>query len=121
MRKELFVGVVTAAMLAPAVSFAQSPREEGYREGYHDAGPVGGFVGETVGSALELPGDVIGFVTGHPRHYDRVRERVVVGEPLPREVHIYTIPAHREYVYAYVNDERVLVDPRSRRVIRVVE
>jgi hypothetical protein len=121
MRKELVAGVVAAVMLAPAMSFAQSPRQEGYREGYHDAGPIGGFVGETVGSALELPGDVIGFVTGHPRRYDRVEERAVVGERLPPRVHVYVIPRHREYVYAYVNDERVLVDPRTRRVIRVIE
>jgi len=121
MRKELVAGFAAVVMLAPALSFAQSPREEGFREGYHDAGPIGGFVGETVGAAVELPGDVLGFVTGHPRRYERVRERIVVGEPLPRTVHVYTIPRHREYVYAYVNDERVLVDPRTRRVIRVVE
>jgi hypothetical protein len=115
MRKELVAGAVAVVMLAPALSFAQSPgAREGYREGYHDAGPIGGLVGGTVGAA-------IGFVTGHPRHYDRVREHIVIGEPLPREVHVYTIPRHREYVYAYVNDERVLVDPRSRRVIRVIE
>jgi len=122
MRKELIGGVVAVVMLAPALSFAQSPgAREGYREGYHDAGPIGGLVGGTVGAALDLPGDVIGFVTGHPRHYDRVREHIVVGEPLPREVHVYTIPRHREYVYAYVNEERVLVDPHTRRVVRVIE
>ncbi len=121
MRKELMAGVVAAAALWPAMSFAQSPAEEGYHEGYRAGGPVGGIVGGTVGAAVELPGDVLGFVTGHPRHYDRVHERIVVGEPLPREVHVYAIPAHREYVYAYVNDERVLVDPRTRRVIRIIE
>jgi hypothetical protein len=121
MRKELLAGVVAVVALAPVMSFAQSPAQEGYREGYHDAGPVGGIVGGTVGAALEIPGDVIGFVTGHPRQYDRVEGRVVVGEPLPREVHVYVVPSHREYVYAYVNDERVLVDPRTRRVIRVIE
>ena len=121
MRKELLAGIVAAAALAPAASLAQSPAEEGYRQGYHDAGPVGGIIGGTVGSALELPGDVIGFVTGHPRRYDRVDERIVVGEPLPPRVRVYVIPAHREYVYAYVNDERVLVDPHTHRVIRVIE
>jgi hypothetical protein len=120
MRKELLAGIV-AVTLAPATALAQSPAEEGYHEGYRAGGPVGGFVGETVGSALELPGDVIGFVTGHPRRYDRVDERIVVGEALPPRVRVYVIPAHREYVYAYVNDERVLVDPRTRRVVRIIE
>jgi hypothetical protein len=121
MRKEFIAGVVAAAALWPAMSFAQSPAQEGYREGYRDAGPVGGIIGGTVGAAVEVPGDVLGFVTGHPRHYDRVREEVVVGGPLPREVHVYEVPRHREYVYAYVNDRRVLVDPHTRRVVRIVE
>jgi hypothetical protein len=121
MRKELIAGVVAAAALWPAMSYAQSPAQEGYHEGYREGGPVGGVIGGTVGAAVELPGDILGFVTGHPREYDRVRGDIVVGEPLPREVHIYEIPAHREYVYAYVNDRRVLVDPRSRRIVRIVE
>jgi uncharacterized protein DUF1236 len=121
MRKVFIAGVLAATALCPAMSFAQSPAERGYHEGYRAGGPVGGVVGGTVGAAVELPGDVLGFVTGHPRHYDRVREHVVVGEPLPHTVHVYTIPAHRQYVYAYVNDQRVLVDARSHRVIRVIE
>jgi hypothetical protein len=121
MRKELIAGVVAAAAFWPAMSLAQSPAEEGYHEGYRAGGPVGGIVGGTVGAAVELPGDVLGFVTGHPRRYERVDEEIVVGRPLPREVHVYEIPRHREYVYAYVNDRRVLVDPRTRRIVRVVE
>ncbi len=121
MRKVFIASVVAAAALWPAMSFAQSPAERGYHEGYRAGGPAGGIIGGTVGAAVELPGDVLGFVTGHPRHYDRVRERIVVGEPLPRAVRVYEIPAHREYVYAYVNDERVLVDARTHRVIRVVD
>jgi len=121
MRRELIAGVVAAAALWPAVSSAQSPAEDGYRAGYRAGGPVGGIVGGTVGAAVEVPGDVLGFVTGHPRHYDTVREEIVVGEPLPRTVHVYEVPRHREYVYAYVNERRVLVDPRTRRIVRIVE
>jgi Protein of unknown function (DUF1236) len=121
MRKELIAGVVAAAALWPAMSLAQSPAEEGYHEGYRAGGPVGGIIGGTVGAAVELPGDVLGFVTGHPRRYERVDEEIVVGRPLPRTVHVYEIPRHREYVYAYVNERRVLVDPRTRRIVRIVE
>jgi hypothetical protein len=121
MKKEILAGLVAAVALVPGMALAQSPAEEGYHEGYRAGGPVGGIVGGTVGTALELPGDVLGFVTGHPRRYDEVHERIVVGEPLPREVHVYEIPRHREYVYAYVNHERVLVDPRTRRVVRVID
>jgi len=121
MRNQVVLSIVTAAALWPSISMAQSPAEQGYHEGGQIGGPVGAVVGGTVGAAVELPGDVLGFVTGHPRHYDRVTERIVVGEPLPAVVHIYVIPHHRDYAYAYVNDERVIVDPRTRTVIRVVE
>src|SRR5262249_7410569 len=121
MRKELIAGVVSVAALWPAMALAQTPAEEGYREGYRGGGPVGGIVGGTVGAAAELPGDVLGFVTGHPRRYERVDEEIVVGRPLPHTVHVYEIPRHREYVYAYVNDRRVLVEPHTRRIVRIVE
>jgi hypothetical protein len=121
MRKELIAGVVAAAALWPALAAAQSPAQEGFREGYRAGGPVGGVVGGTVGAAVEFPGDVLGFVTGHPRRYDRVREEIVVGEPLPRTVRVYAIPKHRDYAYAYVNDRRVIVNPGTRRVVRVIE
>src|SRR5690349_24425128 len=82
MRKELIAGVVSIAALWPAMSLAQSPAEEGYHEGYRAGGPVGGVIGGTVGAAVEFPGDVLGFVTGHPRRYQRVDEEIVVGRPL---------------------------------------
>ena len=121
MRKQLVAGIIAAAALWPAASFGQSPAEEGYREGYRAGGPIGGIIGGTVGAAVQVPGDVLGFVTGHPRRYDVVREEIVVGRPLPRTVHVYTIPEHREYVYAYVNDRRVLAEPGTRRVVRIIE
>jgi len=121
MRKELLAGVVAVAALWPAMSLAQTPAEEGYHEGYHAGGPVGGIIGGTVAAAVELPGDVLGFVTGHPRRYDRVDEEIVVDRPLPRTVHVYEIPRHRELVYAYVNDHRVLVDARTRRIVRIID
>ena len=45
-----------------------------------------------------------------------VRERVVVGEPLPPTVELRTVPSHTEYRYAVVNDRRVIVEPRTRKV-----
>jgi hypothetical protein len=121
MRKQLLAGVLATATMWPVVTLAQSPAAEGYREGYRDAGPIGGIVGGTIGAAVELPADVLGFVTGHPRPYERYDGRIVIGEPLPSRVHVYVIPDHRQYAYAYVNEERVIVDPRTRRVIRIVE
>ena len=50
-----------------------------------------------------------------------VRERVVVGEPLPATVELRTVPSHTEYRYAVVNDRRVIVEPRTRRVVKIID
>ena len=50
-----------------------------------------------------------------------VRERVVVGEPLPPTVELRTVPSHTEYRYAVVNDRRVIVEPRTRKIIRILD
>jgi hypothetical protein len=121
MRKQLLAGVITALTLCPAVSLAQSPAEQGYNEGYRAGGPIGGLIGGAAGTAVELPADVLGFVTGHPRPYQRVEDRIVIGEPLPSRVRVYVIPSDRRYAYAYVNDERIIVDPHTRRVVRIIE
>ncbi len=83
---------------------------------------VGGVVGGVVDTAISVPGAVIDFVTGQrPTRSVRVERQIVVGEPLPETVEIVAIPEHREYSYAYVNDRRVIVEPRTRRVVRVLD
>jgi hypothetical protein len=80
---------------------------------------VGGTVGAAVGAGLEIPNAVLG---GIPRSDSVVvEERVVVGEPLPPAVELRVVPNHREYSYAVVNDRRVIVEPRTRKVIRVID
>ena len=127
MKKHFSFAVIAATLLASGAAFAQSTTVEGAangaRAGGEIAGPVGEIVGGTVGAAvgagLEIPNAVI---TGLPR--DRsvvVRERVVVGEPLPPTVELRTVPQHAEYNYAVVNDRRVIVEPRTRRVVRIID
>ena len=50
-----------------------------------------------------------------------VRERVVVGEPLPPTVVLHPVPNYTEYRYAVVNDRRVIVEPRTRKVIKIID
>jgi hypothetical protein len=127
MNNRLAVSLIAAALLAPGAAFAQSTTAQGAAEGAarggEAAGPVGAIVGGTVGAAVgaavEIPNAVI---TGLPR--DRsvvVRERVVVGEPLPATVELRTVPQHTEYRYAVVNDRRVIVEPRTRRVVKIID
>jgi hypothetical protein len=54
-------------------------------------------------------------------HSVTVRERIVVGEPLPPTVELRTVPSHTEYRYAVVNDRRVIVEPRTRKVIKIID
>ena len=50
-----------------------------------------------------------------------MRERVAVGEPLPEAVELRPVPSHTEYRYAVVNDRRMIVEPRMRKVIKIID
>jgi Protein of unknown function (DUF1236) len=130
MKNRLAVSLITASLMASGAAFAQSTTVEGAHNGAEAggavAGPLGAVVGGTVGAAvgagLEIPNAVINSIDD-----DRVppsvvvHERVVVGEPLPAEVELRPVPRYTEYRYAVVNDRRVIVDPRTRRVVKIIE
>jgi hypothetical protein len=127
MNNRLAVSLIAAALLVPGAAFAQSTTGRGAQDGAAAGGEVGGpvgaiiggTVGAAVGAAAEIPNAII---TGLPR--DRsvvVREQVVVGEPLPPTVELRRVPQHTEYSYAVVNDRRVIVEPRTRRIVRIID
>ena len=128
MTKRLAISVIAASLLASGAAFAQSTTVEGAQNGARAGGQVlgpvgeivGGTVGAAVGAGLEIPNAVLGSI---PRDEPSVvvRERVVVGEPLPPAVELRTVPSHTEYRYAIVNDRRVIVEPRTRRVIKIID
>ncbi len=128
MNNRLAVSLIAASLLTSGTAFAQSTTAagaaNGARTGGEVAGPVGEIVGGTVGAAvgagLEIPNAVFSSIPrGEPSVV--VRERVVVGEPLPPTVELRTVPSHTEYRYAVVNDRRVIVEPRTRRVIKIID
>lgn len=128
MKTRLAISLAAASLLASGAAFAQSTTAEGAakgaRAGGEVGGPIGAMVGGTVGAAvgagLEIPNAVLG---GIPRDEPSVvvHERVVVGEPLPPTVVLRPVPNYREYDYAVVNDRRVIVEPRTRKVIKIIE
>ncbi len=128
MKHRLMISLAAASLLASSAAFAQSTTEQGAvngaRAGGEVGGPIGAMVGGTVGAAvgagLEIPNAVLGAV---PRSEPSVvvHERVVVGEPLPPTVELRPVPNYREYDYAVVNDRRVIVEPRTRRVVRILD
>lgn len=129
MRNRLAVSLVVVSFMAPGAAFAQSTTVEGAangaRAGGDVVGPIGAMVGGTVGAAvgagLEIPNAVITSVEGERVPSVVVHERVVVGEPLPPEVELRPVPRYTEYRYAVVNDRRVIVDPRTRRVVKIID
>lgn len=88
-------------------------------------GPVGAAVGGIVGA---VTGDVTeDAMTPETRTYvlqNRVQSvpvqgEVVVGATLPETVQVQPIP-NSQYRYVYVNDQPVIVEPQTRRVIQIV-
>src|SRR6476659_1023833 len=129
MKNRFAISLIAASMLASGAAYAQSTTATGAANGAATggavAGPVGAAVGGTVGAAvglgLEIPNAVIGSITGANRPSVRYDRPIVVGEPLPSQVEMYEVPGHVEYRYAHVNNKRYVIEPRSRRVVRVIE
>lgn len=129
--------ILMTALALPIAAQAQGTvrgAQEGAVEGGRAAGPVGAIVGGTVGAAVGTVGGILG-VEDRPRFREYVvRERVPsyrynsdlkVGIVLPEEgITYYDVPPEFHvtgYRYTYVNDHPVLVEPRSRRVVQVID
>ena len=107
---------------------------EGSRQGAEAAGPVGGLVGGVVGGVAGGVAGLLG-VDQRPRFREyvvrqavpsyRYTEEVRVGAVLPESGVVYReVPAEygvRGYSYTIVNDRPVLVEPRTRRIVQVIE
>jgi hypothetical protein len=122
------IAAVAALALSPTLAFAQASTVGGAVGGAVVGGAVGGPVGAVVGAgvggamgnAAEPPREVITYVQREQLPSVAVQERIVVGQPLPATVELRTVPTHTEYSYAVVNNQRVIVEPKSRKVIKVI-
>lgn len=129
MRTRFLLTVLAATAMAPAAAFAQGSTMGGAvggaAVGAVVGGPVGAVVGAGVGGAIgaaaEPPPGVVTYVQRERIPSVAVQERIVVGEPLPATVELRTIPEHKEYRFAVVNNQRVIVEPRTRKVIKIIE
>lgn len=131
MLSKLMVGVATAATLMSGVALAQSSTVNGAAGGAVTGaivgGPVGaavgGVAGAVVGTVIDPPPQkVVTYVREAPAPSARVvvKEKIVVGQPLPETVVVTPVPENPRYAFAVVNDERVIVEPSSRKVIQVI-
>ena len=126
-----------ATLLLPAGGQAQGTvrgAEEGAEQGGQAAGPLGAIVGGAVGAAAGTVGGILGvddrprfreYVVRQHRPSYRYSEEVRVGAVLPeRGVTYYDVPAEYHasgYRYAYVNERPVLVEPRTRRIVEIID
>jgi hypothetical protein len=127
---------VTAASLISlsTIAFAQSGAITGGAAGAATGAIVGGPVGAAVGG---VAGAIAGGISesDRPRFREYVvrekkpsykyREEVRVGTALPESgITYYEVPREygvTNYRYTVVNDRAVLVDPRSHRIVEVIE
>jgi hypothetical protein len=124
-------------MSVPCATYAQGTirgAQEGAAAGDRAAGPLGAVVGGAVGAAAGTVGGILG-IEERPRFREYVirehhpsfwyRGDVRVGEVLPGGVTLYAVPREYRvrpgYRWAIVNDEPVIVAPRSRRIVEIIE
>src|SRR3954470_10180005 len=121
--------LLAATVILPSAAFAQENTVGGAVGGAVVGGVVGGPVGAVVGGGLggpvggatEPPEGVVIYVERERFPSVAVREHVVVGEPLPETVVIHKVPQHDDFAYAVVNNERVIIEPQSRKVIKIIK
>jgi hypothetical protein len=135
--KFLVATALLSALMLPGAAQAQGTvrgAEEGADAGGQAAGPVGAFVGGIVGAATGTVGGILGvddrprfreYATRDRRPSDRYSEDLRLGAVLPESgITYYDVPPDYNapgYRYAYVNDRLVLVDPRTHRVVEIIE
>jgi hypothetical protein len=84
---------------------------------------VGAIVGAVAGSAIDPPPrEVVSYVQEQPIQQSAVvQQQVVVGKPVPETVVLTPIPSNPKYAYTVVNQQRVIVEPETRRVVQVIQ
>lgn len=129
--------LVAAVLVLPLSAHAQGivgGAAEGSRQGAEAAGPVGGLVGGVVGGVTGGIAGLLG-IDQRPRFREyvvreqvpsyRYGEEIRVGTVLPQSGVVYReVPAEfgvSGYSYTIVNDRPVLVEPRTRRIVQVID
>jgi hypothetical protein len=138
MAAALVAGISTGAMAQGTIPGAASGAARGADTGAAVGGPIGGAVGGVVGGAVGAATGTVGGILGvdtRPRFRSYVETRNVpsyrytdevrVGAVLPSSgVTYYEVPAEygvRDYRYTVVNNRTVLVEPRTHRIVEVID
>ena len=68
-----------------------------------------------------VPDTVTTYVTEQPMDETTVDADVAVGTTLPDKIVIKKVPDNDDFAYAVVNKQRVIVEPSTRRVIKIIQ
>lgn len=132
----LVAGAALAILTAPMAAYAQSGSgvgagaATGAATGAVVGGPIGAGVGAVVGGIVgglstEREPEFKQYVVRQSPQSYRYSEEVRVGSTLPEQgVTYYEVPAEygvRNYRYTVVNNRTVLVDPRTHRIVQVID
>ena len=119
------LGMMSTAALAEdgAITGAAGGAVTGAIVGGPVGAAVGGVVGLAAGAALDPPPQrVVTYVEQQPLQQSVVIEQpLVVGKPIPRDVVLMPVPEDTRYSYALVNNQRVIVDPRTHTVVQIMQ
>jgi len=119
------LGMMSSAALAEdgAITGAAGGAVTGAIVGGPVGAAMGGVVGLAAGAALDPPPQrVVTYVEQQPLQQPVVIEQpLVVGKPIPRDVVLVPVPEDTRYAYAVVNNQRVIVDPRTHTVVRIMQ
>lgn len=119
----LFLAGQASAAICSNAGGAVGGAAAGAATGAVIGGPAGAAVGGVIGGAVgsqALPPTACSYVVKTEVPVTKIEKKVVVGEPLPETVELHPIPETKTYVFANVNDQRVIVDPQTRVVVEVV-
>lgn len=130
MRKTLIASGLLVSVMFPTLGFAQGESTAagaaaGAVTGGVIGGPVGaivgGVAGAAIGSAAEPPAEVRTYVTRERVPSVVYTEEIVVGRPIAGSVELRTIPQHNDYQFAVINNRRVIVDSKTRRIVQIID
>jgi hypothetical protein len=135
MRANLLISTIAATLLIPSAAFAQASPPPGVTTstgvvggavtGAVVGGPVGavvgGIIGGTIGAAAEPPAEVTTYIMQERAPSARVTSAIVEGQPLPATIEVKPVPKYPQYGYAILNDRRVVVDTKTRQVVKVLQ
>jgi hypothetical protein len=87
-------------------------------------GPVGAVIGAVVGgvagAAVDPPAEVRTYVTGQRVPPVTYNGQIAVGQTLPSTVTMYDVPQYERYRWAYLNNQRVLIDRSNNQIVAVI-